>query len=94
MRILWSSNSPFCATGYGTQTASAATHLKQMGHDMAIFAFYGIEGALVDWGDIPLYPNDPRDFGIINAKMFFDHWKADIFITLVDAWVLGDLDPD
>ncbi len=64
-----------------------------MGHDMAIFCFYGIEGAQVDWGDIPLYPNDPRDFGIINAKMFFDHFKADIFLTLVDVWVLGGLDP-
>lgn len=93
MRILWSSNSPFCTTGYGTQTASTTTHLQRMGHDMAIFAFFGLAGSKVDWGDIPIYPNDPGDFGIKHAKMFFDDWQADILITLVDVWVLGDLNP-
>lgn len=93
MRILWSSNSPFCATGYGQQTASAATHLQRMGHQMAIFAFWGIAGSKVDWGEIPIYPNDPGDFGIERAKMYFDDWQADIYVTLVDVWVLDHLDP-
>ncbi len=91
MRILWSSNSPFVATGYGQQTAVACRHLKDMGHDMAILAFYGLEGSRVDWGDIPIYPNNPRDWGIAHAPMFYKDWKADIFVTLVDAWVLGAL---
>ncbi len=94
MRILWSSNSPFVTTGYGTQTACACRHLKDMGHDMAILAFYGLEGSRVDWGDIPIYPNNPRDWGIKHAPMFYKDWKADILITLVDAWVLGTLNPD
>ncbi len=94
MRILWSSNSPFIATGYGCQTACAARHLKDMGHDMAIFAFYGLEGSKVDWGDIPIYPNNVRDWGIKHAPMFYKDFKADIFITLVDIWVLGTLDPN
>jgi len=93
MRILFSSNSPFVATGYGTQCACAARHFKDMGHDVAIFAFYGLEGSRVDWGDIPIYPNNPRDWGIKHAKMFCDDFKADIFMTLVDVWVLGTLDP-
>lgn len=93
MRILWSSNSPLCQTGYGIQTASAVTHLKKMGHDVALFAFYGLEGSKADWGDIPIYPNDPGDlYGVNAAKMFYDDWKADLLITLVDVWVLGGLD--
>lgn len=91
MRILWSSNSPFVCTGYGQQTAVACRRLKDMGHDMAILAFYGLEGSKVNWGDIPIYPNNPRDWGILHAPMFYKDWKADIFLTLIDAWVLGAL---
>jgi len=62
-----------------------------MGHDIALLAFYGLEGSRVDWGDIPIYPNNPRDWGVKHSPMFYQDWKADILITLVDAWVLGDL---
>ena len=93
MRILWSSNSPFCLTGYGQTTASCTINLKKMGHDVAIFAFYGLEGSQIDWFDIPIYPNSPRDWGIKNAKLFYDHYQADILVTLVDVWVLGQMDP-
>ena len=91
MRILWSSNSPFSATGYGQQTACACTHLKEMGHDIAILAFYGLQGSRVDWGDIPIYPNNPQDWGVKHSLMFYQDWKADILITLVDVWVLAAL---
>jgi glycosyltransferase involved in cell wall biosynthesis len=92
MRILWSSNSPFVTTGYGTQTACAARHLKDMGHDVAILAFYGLQGSKVDWGDIPIYPNNPQDWGIKHSPILYKDWNADILITLIDAWVLGGLD--
>ena len=91
MRVLWSSNSPFVASGYGSQTAIACKRLKEMGHEVAIFAFYGLAGAKVDWGDIPLYPNNPGDWGIRHAPIFYDDFKADILITLVDVWVLKGL---
>lgn len=94
MRILWSSNSPFVTTGYGTQTACACRHLKDMGHDVAIFAFYGLQGSKIEWVDIPIYPNNPQDWGIKHAPMFYKDWKADIFMTLVDVWVLGTLSND
>lgn len=93
MKVLWSSNSPFCTTGYGQQTACAAARLKSMGHDVAILAFYGLEGSKVDWGEIPIYPNDPRDWGLENAKMFMEDFKAEVLITLVDVWVERGMDP-
>ncbi len=93
MRILWSSNSPFVASGYGQQTSIACRHLKDMGHELSIFAFYGLAGSKVDWGDIPIYPNNPQDWGIKHSPLFYNDFKADVFITLVDAWVLRGLDP-
>ncbi len=92
LRLLWSSNSPFCPTGYGIQTAIATQHLKKMGHEVAIFAFYGLEGSQIDWMGIPIYPNNPRDWGQTDSYMFYQHFKADIYLTLVDAWVLKGLD--
>ncbi len=93
MRILIMSNSPFCSTGYGQTTAAIALNLKAMGHDVGIFAFYGLEGTKIEWNGIPIYPNNPRDWGTKNVKMFYDHFKADILLTLIDVWVLKDLDP-
>jgi len=73
-------------------TASCCVNLKRMGHDVAIFCFYGLEGSKAEWGDIPLYPNNPRDWGLKHARLWFDHFKADIFVTLVDMFVLGGMD--
>jgi len=91
---LISSNAPWVQTGYGVQTAAASLYLRQLGHDVAILAFYGLEGSKLDWGDVPIYPNDPRDYGIQRAKMYYDDFKADILLTHVDVWVLSGLDPN
>ena len=87
MRILISSNAPWVTTGYGVQTAITARYLKDMGHDVAILAFWGLGGTKLDWGDIPVYPNDPGDYGVQNSKIFYDDWKADILMTHVDVFV-------
>ncbi len=94
MRILWSSNSPFCKTGYGQQTSYVCNYLDKVGHKPAIFAYYGLEGSMIDWGSIPVYPNPEDDYGIKHCKDFYDDWKADILITLVDCWVLSNLDKE
>ncbi len=92
LRILWSSNSPFCQTGYGLQTASVCSHLSRAGFPTAIFAFYGLEGTMLNWGDIPIYPNNARDWGLKHARYFYDDWQADVYISLIDSWVLSGLD--
>lgn len=92
MRILWQSPSPFCQTGYGMQTAVATRRIRAMGHDIAIFAYAGLEGAKVDWGDIPIYPNPNRDYGVKNVASYYDDWQADVLISLVDIWVLAGME--
>ena len=93
MRILWQAPSPFCQTGYGMQTALATKRIKAMGHDLAIFAYVGLEGAKVDWGDIPIYPNPNKDYGVKNVPSYYDHWQADVLISLVDVWVIPGMEP-
>jgi len=88
MRILWYSNSPWTKTGYGAQTALFVPRLKQLGHDMAIHAWYGLLGGPLHWGDIPIYPLASRDaYGRDVIAAHSDNFKADITITLLDAWI-------
>lgn len=94
MRILLTGNSPFCNTGYGIQVAQLALFLKQMGHEPAIFAYYGLAGSMIEWNDIPVYPNNADDYGIENVKAIYDHYQADCLITLVDVWVLGKMNAE
>lgn len=94
MRILWSSNSPFCKTGYGQQTAYLTTYLTSAGHDVAIFAFYGHEGSVMDWGHIPIFPNPEDDYGAKHTYDCYKQWKADILISLIDVWVERSLEKE
>lgn len=91
MRILWQSNSPFCNTGYGMQTASCVPRLESLGHDMAVYAFYGFEGSKIIWEGIPIYGNEARDWGQKFAPVAYEDFNADILLTLEDTWVLQGL---
>jgi glycosyltransferase involved in cell wall biosynthesis len=90
MRILLTGNSPFCNTGYGKQPAQLALQLKALGHEVAIFAYYGLGGSLFNWNGIPIYPNPAEDYGAKWAEEVYKHFQADCIITLVDVWVQGE----
>ena len=87
MRILWVSNAPHCNSGYGVVTAQVCKRLKAQ-HDIAIFAFHGLQGGMLEWEGIPVYPNDSGDYSNLYVEQFAKEWKADIVITLLDVWVL------
>ncbi len=55
LAIGWNSNAPWAATGYGTQTAQVTQRLKELGHDVAIFNNYGLEGSNTDWNGMTVY---------------------------------------
>lgn len=92
MRILWSSNAPWCHTGYGIQAKYVLPRLAKLGHEPGCFAWYGLEGAMfavnMDGVSVPVYPkhNDPLGRDVIGAHA--RHFKADVVITLMDIWVL------
>ncbi len=91
MKIHWMSNAPWAKTGYGNQTALVVPRLKKLlGHDMSIFAFYGLEGGVLNWHDgIRIYPRAYHPYGNDIAAANSSHAQADIMISLMDAWVLN-----
>ena len=56
LRILFSSNAPYSSSGYGAQMGLLLPLLKAEGWTQAICAFYGLEGGIIDWKGIPVYP--------------------------------------
>lgn len=89
MRILIYSNAPWCGSGYGTQSALIAKRLKAEGHEVALAAFYGLQGVPLTWEGLTVYPGSSEDQFAQDIMLgHYQHFKADIMISLMDQWVL------
>jgi len=87
MRILWASNAPWTRTGYGHQTRLFVPRLEALGHEVAIFANYGLAGSILNLSDtIKVYPAGLHAHGNDIIASHAAHYKADIVITLYDSW--------
>jgi len=87
MRFTWLANAPWTYTGYGTQTALFTPRLQALGHDIAVIANWGHEGAPINWGNVQVFG---RSFHPFALDIMYGHsrtWKADALITLMDTWV-------
>jgi glycosyltransferase involved in cell wall biosynthesis len=98
MRILWSSNSPAIASGYGQTTARFLPRIRALGHEVAVYANYGQQGGPGLWNDIFIYPQgvgDPWGSSVLTAYLL--HWlegdrNAGWLIMLQDVWVMKDVE--
>lgn len=88
MKLNWLSNGPWTSTGYGNQTRTFAPRIKQLGHDICITAFYGLEGAILNWDGITVYPKGREAWGNDVGAAHTRHYGGNVLITLVDAWVM------
>ncbi len=90
LRIMYASNAPWCASGYGIQGRSLLPRLRALPEveDVAMFAWFGLQGGLIHTGDMALYPQGIDAYGNDMYGAHCDHFKADLLITLIDAWVL------
>jgi len=94
VKVLWHSNAPWAPTGYGQQTALFAPRIRDLGHDVALSAFYGLEGATLEWDGMHVYPTDVSRFGRDLLHLWAAHHAAggdvrDVqVIALMDSWCL------
>ena len=88
MRILWYSNSAWSPSGYGNQTDIFGKRLKALGHEIAYLDFYGLQGGMVTInGDVHL-PAGRAPYSVDVFAADYHWWKADIGLSLMDAWVI------
>jgi glycosyltransferase involved in cell wall biosynthesis len=92
-RLLIHSNAPWAPTGYGVQTGLFAPMLAEH-YEVAISAFYGLEGAPIKWDGIPVLPGLGGEYGNLGtleqhaASYFGGDPKGGLVLTLMDVWVL------
>lgn len=92
MTILWVSNAGWTSSGYGQQTKIFTPKIKAAGHDVAICAYFGLEGGTLEWEGMPVYPTDHTRFGSYLLPEYAADHAGDAascqIITLMDVWVL------
>lgn len=87
MKILWVSNAPWVPSGYGNQTALFMHRLRDIGHEVSCLAFYGHEGQPANYNGITIFGNGFLAYGHDMIGPVSATVRADITITLIDAWV-------
>lgn len=91
MRVLWHSNAPWSATGYGVQTGLFAPRVRDQGHEVAISAFYGLQGGMLRWKGLEVYPGGNHPYGNdvlpLHAAAHFGE-DPGLILLLADAWVI------
>src|SRR3989304_2901599 len=89
--LLWVSNAPWAAVGYSVQTQHFTPRIRDLGWDVTIFGFYGLEGAVLGWNGIPVLPRYANPFGndivVEHAAKTFRGRKG-LVIVQCDVWVM------
>ena len=90
LRIMYASNAPWCISGYGVQSRSLLPRLKQLPEvdEIAMFAWFGLQGGMLSSNGMPIYPMGVDAYGNDMYGAHCEHFKADLLVTLIDAWVL------
>lgn len=93
MRILWSSNAPWVASGYGVQSRYLLPRLAALpeiggAQNVAILAWFGMQGGVMEWGPFRVYPGGADSYGNDVIGAHCRDFGAERVITLIDVWVL------
>lgn len=89
MRLVVSSNAPWAGTGYATETKGILRGIRDLGHSVALHAWWGLQGGQLTWEGIPCFPGQLDAYGNDAAPHVCKRFKADVLITLIDLWVLN-----
>lgn len=93
IRVMYSSNAPWTASGYGVQGASLAPRIAELPEvggreNFGIFAWYGLQSGRHNWNGFSIYPagNDPYGNDIVGRHV--KGFGANMLISLIDVWVM------
>jgi glycosyltransferase involved in cell wall biosynthesis len=91
LNFTWLSNAQHANTGYANQTRHTVPRLQELGHNVAIIAFYGVEGGVIKMGETVTYPRGENPWGldVVDAHtLHFNKAPGGVCISLMDSWVL------
>ena len=88
LRILWSSNSVFVSSGYGTQSRNILYRMLDAGYPTAHIGFSEDVGGIFGLDGLTIYPRLRDLFGEDACIAHARDWRADVTFTFQDIWVL------
>lgn len=92
MRILIMSNSPLGSSAYSHITRYISLILKELGHQIAIFAYWGLDWShSIIWKDIPILTRWRHIWGMDIVKEHYERFKADFLLPIFDIWVTPEI---
>jgi glycosyltransferase involved in cell wall biosynthesis len=90
LRFSWLSNSIFAPSGYGQQSAIVVNRLAELGHQIGIIAFFGLEGGVLQiTPNITMFPKRYHPYGNDIAVPHSAAFNAQFMISLMDTWVMN-----
>jgi glycosyltransferase involved in cell wall biosynthesis len=87
-RIIFHSCAPWSPSGYGSQCAIWSQKLKEMGHEVFISTFWGLNGSATQWEGITVLPGFGGSYCSPSLGQHAKHLNPDLVLTLGDVWVL------
>jgi len=63
--------------------------LRDAGHDIAVSAFWGLQGGIIEYDGVRQYPAGFAPYGNDVIPLHARDFRADIVIALIDIWVYG-----
>jgi glycosyltransferase involved in cell wall biosynthesis len=88
LRILAISDVIWASSGYAVQGKLAFPRWKsQLGIDVAVLATYGLQGAKIEWGGLPIFPGGLDPFANDVIQHAAKEFQANAVITLKDSFV-------
>lgn len=100
LRLLYTSNIMGCPSGYGVQGASLLPRLAELPEfggepgskagraNIAQFAWYGLDGLVLDLDGFKIYPKFDDPYGNDVLGPHAQHFGANWVVSLIDIWVL------
>ena len=86
------SNAPWTPSGYGQQSRLLLPRLADLGHEMAITCFYGLEGGVLNMGKFQCFPKRFHPYGNDVVIPHTAAFQSDIMLSLMDVWVMNPED--
>lgn len=90
MRFTWLSNAPWSPSGYGQQTRLLTDRLANMGHQIGIICYYGLEGGVLQPSpNILCMPKLGHPYGNDAVVPHSVNFGARVTMSLTDIWVMN-----
>lgn len=91
MKILFSSNAPWCPSGYGVQSKLLVEYLKKHNFEIVFLTNYGLLGSYLEHDGVLYLPDDSGNWGNSSIRFHCDIQKPDLVLSLMD-WFVYDTD--